>query len=160
MSENYRVLVVYYSHSGNTRIVGQAIAKALDADVEEIVALDEKPGALQFISRGLSATSGRTAAIMAPQKDPAQYDLVVVGGPVYGMTVSSPVRTYLDQQKARFNRVAFFTTSMSHRYAATLDKMGEIAGKAPVGTLGIPGAELRSGQYQEKVAAFCAELAR
>lgn len=160
MNDKQSILVVFYSHSGNTRAVGSEIAQALGADVDEIKLSGESQGALRLASHGLDAVAGRSAAILPPRKDPAQYDLVIIGGPVYGMTVSSPVRAYLNQQKAALKRVAFFTTSMSHRYQSTLDKMGEIVGQTPVGVLGVPGSELRANAYHAQVQAFCAQVTR
>lgn len=42
--------------------------------------------------------------------DPQLYDVVVLGTPVWGGTMSSPTRTYIETNKSKFNRVAFFCT--------------------------------------------------
>ena len=52
----------------------------------------------------------KPAAIKATKKDPARYDLTIVGAPIWVQTISSPMRAYISRKRERFNRVAFFCT--------------------------------------------------
>ena len=93
MAESKKVLVVYYSYSGNTRKLGRAIAEALGADAEEIVDLKQKHGPALFLVGGFKAFLKRTTKIASATHDPRAYDLVIVGSPVYAGNMPSPVLT-------------------------------------------------------------------
>jgi multimeric flavodoxin WrbA len=44
---------------------------------------------------------GRKAALCAVLNDGADYDLVIVGTPVWGRSVSTPVHTYLERTRGQ-----------------------------------------------------------
>ncbi len=132
-----RALVVFYSRSGTTRALAGALARALGADLEEIRDKVDRAGALGFLRSALDATLGR-AAVLEPQRhDPADYDLVLVGTPVWASTVSTPVRAYLENNRKRFRGVAFFATEGGRGAERALSAMAIIARKEPAATLAL-----------------------
>ncbi len=84
-----KILVVYYSRTGTTRKVAQAIAEATHADMEEIVPVRGYKGPLGWLRAGREGSSRRPAEIAPLQKDPTAYDVVVAGTPIWGWNVSS-----------------------------------------------------------------------
>ena len=108
--ERPRVLVVYYSLTGHTKRVAEALAKALGADLEELHDRTDRAGILGYLRCGVEVALGAMAAIDRPRHDPARYDLVVVGGPVWSASVSTPVRTFLWLERERLPSLAFFAT--------------------------------------------------
>ena len=105
-----KTLVVFYSRTGITRKVAETIARVLSGDVEEIVAREDRS---DFSGYGLwreEAVLKKPAAIKATNRDPARYDLTIVGTPIWVQTVSSPERAYISRKRKRFTRVAFFST--------------------------------------------------
>lgn len=101
-------LVVYYSRTGTTRNVGKAIAETLDCDTEEIFDMKKRTGVLGWIRAGKDAK--KLTNIKEVTKDPAQYDVVVLGSPTWNNTFVPAIRTYISQYKDRFKKVAFFCT--------------------------------------------------
>ncbi|MFH1294805.1 MAG: flavodoxin family protein [Candidatus Aenigmatarchaeota archaeon] len=99
-----KTLVVYHSRTGNTRKVAERIARALKADLDEIVDKSPKKGMFML---GMSAFFNMKASIET-KKDSSSYDLVVIGTPVWAGRVCPPVKTYIS--KNTFKRVAFFCT--------------------------------------------------
>jgi len=86
-------LVSYYSRTGHTKKVAELLAEQLSADLEAIwVATEKNVGTL-----AMQAFLSLKAKIAQTTKDPASYDLVLVGSPVWGGRMSSPIRTYLAQ---------------------------------------------------------------
>lgn len=124
-----KTLVVFYSRSGTTKRVAQEVAKVLNADVDEVV--DKKPrnGILGFLIAGYDATKGKTTEIEF-QKDPSEYDLVVIGTPVWNGRVTPAIRTYLLQNRGKIKNAAFFCTCAG-RHGKCLEQMEEILGKKP-----------------------------
>ena len=103
-------LVVYYSLTGNTRHVAEAIAAALNADLEIIEDTFNRDTSLGRPRSAIEGLLGLRSSITPPKHDLSEYDLVVVGTPVWSARLSSPVRAYLSQQRASLKRVAFFCT--------------------------------------------------
>ncbi len=85
MTAEPKALVVFFSRTGKVRRVAEAIAAELGADVEEIVDTRDRRGPFGLLSAARDAMLRRTARIEEPAHDPADYDLVVIGTPVWAL---------------------------------------------------------------------------
>jgi flavodoxin len=130
-----RVLVVYYSRTGTTKRVAAQIAGALSADLEQIVDRTPRIGLVGYLRSGFEATFGRRTRVDAPKSESGLYDLVIVGSPVWNASLSSPVRTYLGDNRGRLKDVAFFCTCGGRGGERVLEQMAAIVGKKPIATL-------------------------
>lgn len=153
-----RVLVVYYSRSGTTRRVAEAVSRALHCDTEAIVATASRTGVMGYLRSLVEAVQRRPSLIERTQKDPVSYDLVVVGTPVWAGSVSSPIRSYLMANKAKLRNVAFFCTLGGRGSESTFGQMQGLAGKAPVARCAITAREALSDRCGVAVAAFVKQL--
>jgi flavodoxin len=153
-----QALVVYYSRTGHTKKVGEELAKALPADVEEIIDTANRSGPIGWMMSGRDATGRKLATIQPVKKDPANYDIVVIGTPIWASNMSSPVRTYITDNKAKFKNVAFFCTEGSTGSEKTFAEMEEVIGKKPKATLTITTADLKSGSDADKVKKFADDI--
>jgi len=148
-------LVAYYSRTGSTKTVAEAIANALNADVEPITADTEGKSMGRL---AMQAMFNARAKIGQTSKDASLYDIVVVGTPVWASKMSTPVRTYLADNKSKFKSVAFFCTYGGRGSEKTLKGMESFCGKTAVGRLDILEKDVKSGEYVEKVKRFATEL--
>ncbi len=105
-----RALVVYYSLTGTTRRVAGALAKELSADVEDIRCARYRTGFPGVLRCGMDSWMGRLPAIGAPRQDLSEFDVIVVGGPIWSFHAATPVRAYLKKVANRLPAVAFFLT--------------------------------------------------
>jgi flavodoxin len=153
-----RVLVAFYSRSGNTKKVAESIGKALRCDTEEILDAKNRAGIWGFIVSGFDATFNKLTTIRPIKRDPSAYDLVIVGSPVWNNAVSAPIRTYLTQYRDRLKGVAFFSTQYSRGSGRPLQQMEDIVGKKPVGLLALSAHDLDHERYETKVRAFAEQL--
>lgn len=153
-----KCLIAFYSRTGTTRKVAHELAERLGADVEEIVDTRSRSGLLGWFSAAKDATLRRGTGIEPPQEDPADYDLVLVGTPVWAFTVSCPVRSYLQQQRERLPEVAFFLTTGCSGMAGTFDTMGEVCGKTPRATLGLRMKDVLQERHADALGRFVEEL--
>ena len=150
-----RVLVVFHSRSGTTRRIARAIADSLEADVEEIIDLKPRTGLFGYLGAGLDAIRRRCTPIGDVARDPAEYDLVIVGSPVWVGRMSSPVRSYLDRNRGKFKAAGFFCTCGGNTNdAAPFAEMAEIAGCTARAVLVVTDAEEARGVEWEKVRDF------
>ena len=154
-----KVLVAYYSRTGNTRRVAEAIAKSLEAEVENIRDGENRLGVIGFLRSGYEALRKRSAAIHSVEKNPEEYDVVVIGSPVWAGSLSSPVRAYLTMHGHRIKEAALFAT-----YAISegriFRQMEELLPKKPIAEISIRESEIRSGEYLRKIEKFIEILKR
>ncbi|MCK4376551.1 MAG: flavodoxin, partial [Candidatus Brocadiae bacterium] len=76
-----RCLVVYYSRSGTTRKAAEAIAGLLGCDIEEILDRKDRSGVTGYLVSLKDSALRKPAEIEPVRRDPADYDLVVIGTP-------------------------------------------------------------------------------
>jgi len=96
MSKN---LIVYYSKTGNVRLLAQTAAQLLDADVEELIDKSKWTGVDGFVRRAHRAMVKGDTALNPTRYAPNNYEQILVFSPLWGPTVCPAVRTYLKQQK-------------------------------------------------------------
>ena len=154
-----RTLVVYYSRTGHVARVAKELARMLGADVECIIDRKDRRGIRGWLRAGSDGTRRKPADIAPPSKDPAAYDLVVIGSSIWNRTITTPVRTYMQKFPGRFPEVAFFINTGINRYAGALPELGQLAGKAPLATMVVHDRELKRGGYVAKIMEFTAQLA-
>lgn len=126
-------LVVFYSRSGLTKQLGIEIARKLSADFEEIIDKKNRKNFLGFLISGYEAITQKLANIKIPEKDPQNYDLIVICSPVWAGSLSSPVRAYLELYKEKIKKVAFVATCIS-KPGKIFKQMKQIT-KEPVSTI-------------------------
>jgi flavodoxin len=152
-------LVVYYSRTGGTKAVGEAIAKELSADCDEIVDLRKRTGLrpIRWLRAALDAKRGKLTEIQTGKK-PEDYDLVVIGTPVWAGRMTPAVRTYLKEHTLEGKRLGFFCTA-SHDTEKAFEEMKKLVPRSHVaGTLGLRAHEVKPGSYEEKVRSFAEGL--
>ena len=60
---NLRTLVVYYSRSGTTRIIAEALSEALNSNIEEIVEANGRAGFFDYVCSLVEAIQKNPSAI-------------------------------------------------------------------------------------------------
>ena len=93
------VLVVYYSQTSNTKAVAECIANQINADIEEIVAVDPYDGDFKAtIERCKEEQKAGTTPKIKPMKvDVSEYKTIFIGYPIWFGTYAPPVATWLDE---------------------------------------------------------------
>ncbi len=146
-------LVVYYSRTGITKKVGESIANQIDADIEEIVSQVKYGGKIGFAKAGKHALSQKIIDIGELKHDPADYDVVYLGCPVWAGKAASPLISYLDKNEGKFREVKFFLTAMSTEFEKAFAEMESYSIK-PSATLGLTTKEVKKDEFKEKLSKF------
>ena len=152
-----KVLVVYYTRTGNTKKVAEEIASRLGADIEEIVDAADRKGLLGYLRSLFDAMVARPVEIRET-RDPFPYDVVVVGTPVWVSSISAPVREYLSQKAGAIRHAAFFLTLGGSGAKSVFRQMEELCGTAPVALLSVREIDLEPGRGVPNVEAFAEEV--
>lgn len=87
-----KTLVIYYSYSGNTKFAAQIVASELHADLEELRPQKTlHASGAGYVMWGLRQLVSQSAPPLEPlQHDPADYDRIVIGTPVWSIHLHRP----------------------------------------------------------------------
>ena len=153
-----KVLVVFYSRSGATRKIAEALTAELKCDTEEIATADDRAGFLGITRSLIEAIRKRPARIVSARVNPSSYDLVVIGTPVWAWSVSSPIRAYLINNGNNLPQVAFFCTMGGRGSEGTFAQMQDLAGKPPRATAAFTTPQVLAGDFPRQLAEFVQAL--
>lgn len=117
-----KILVAYFSWSGNTRHAAQYIANQLGADQFEIVRQKDYPTDYDpcTVEAKEEKERGDRPAIKGKVQNMDQYDVIFVGVPVWWFTAPMPVFTFLEQYDFAGKTIVPFCTCYTAEYQ-TLD---------------------------------------
>jgi flavodoxin len=149
-----KTLIIYYSLTGHTQKIAEALAIQCKADSERIQDRRIRSGVFGTLRTAYEALFSRPGKIRYVSADPGQYDLLILGVPIWMMKLAPPMRSYILKEKHRFNRVAFFCTEGSSGGSRVFLTMQRLCAKQPVATLEVKEADIKSGQYSEKIDNF------
>ncbi len=129
-----KVLVLYYSQTSNTKAVATEIATKLNADIEEIVAVNPYDGDFQAtIDRCIVEREQGTVTEIKPlAADIANYDVIFIGYPVWFGTYAPPVATFLANTDLSGKKIVPFCTFGSGGLESSVKDMAEKQPKAEI----------------------------
>ena len=105
-----KTAVVFYSLDGNCALVAQEIKAQLNADLISLYTKDEKKRSkIGKLFWGGGMVFGRKKPPLKPYAfDPAGYDLIVLGVPVWAGSPAPPIETFLRETGVKGKKVALF----------------------------------------------------
>ncbi len=129
-----KVLVAYYSRTGNTRAIADEIQKQLNADVFEIIPAQEYPAdyhqtteqAKKEISEGIHP------ALKNQPVNLNDYQVIFVGSPCWWGTVASPVATFLAENDFNGKIIVPFMTHGGSGLGRSVNDIKKLAAGAGV----------------------------
>lgn len=125
--EGKKILVAYFSWSGNTKGAAQYIAQKLGADEFEIKREKPYPTEYEPCREEAHAEIGSRPAIVGKVENMEQFDVVFIGLPVWAGTAPMPVFTFLEQYDFAGKTVIPFCTC----YTAASRSLRDIAKATP-----------------------------
>lgn len=149
-----KTLVIYYSLTGNTQKVAEAIASRLKADINRLEDRRSRRGIIGALRTVYQVLLSRPGKIRFANTDPFGYDLMVLGAPVWIMSLAPPMRSYILKEQERFNEVAFFCTGGPSGSSKAFKIMENLCAKKPIATLVVNKKEIKSGHYSTKTTLF------
>jgi flavodoxin len=154
-----KTLVVYYSRSGNTRRVAEMIAQRMGADVQELVDRRTRKGLMGWLRSGRDAIKGESAELEPLSFQPREYDLIVLGTPVWASHPAPATRTFLTSQDLSGKKVALFCTMNAQGGEKTCAVMKELlAGAELAGTLAVAMKKRSADQIRERIDDWATQL--
>jgi flavodoxin len=94
-----KILIAYFSHSGNTREIASQIQKITGGGVFEIQTVkpypDDYDAVVERAKRELE--SGYTPVLKTKVENPDLYDVIFIGYPSWWSTIPAPVKAFLSE---------------------------------------------------------------
>ena len=144
--EAQKILVLYYSQTGNTKAVAEEIANRLGADIEEIVAVNPYDNDFQAtIDRCKQEKEQGVLPDINPVKaDISKYDVVFIGYPVWFGTYAPPVTAFLSNVDLSGKKIVPFCTFGSGGLESSVKDMAAAQPKAEI----LPGYGVRAARME------------
>ncbi|WP_176059597.1 flavodoxin [Paraburkholderia sp. BCC1876] len=125
-----RILVAYFSRSGNTQVIAGLLQRAFKANVFEIRPADPYPA--EYLAAVEQARQERDSGVeprlAARVSDISRYDRVYLGFPIWGETVPPIIRTFLATHELAGKTLTPFVT---HGGYGLGNSMSVLASNAP-----------------------------
>lgn len=152
-----KTLVVYYSFEGNTEYAAKIIAQKLGADLLQLKAGNEPPSGLgKYLIGGRAALKGEKAILYRINKHPEDYDVVIIGGPVWAGTLPPALREFMIQHPFERKRTALFACSASGNASRMLDRLKTmLAGNEILGELSLKSPLKHKDKCTARIEEFC-----
>jgi flavodoxin len=142
-----RILVAYFTRSGNTRVVAGLIQRALCADLYEIKPATAYPeDYLQTVEQASNEKRrGHIPPLAAPVKGLASYDTVFLGFPIWAETTPAIIRTLLSTHDFSGKTLVPFITHGGYGLGDSLEVLERNAKRAQVN----PGFSMQADQERQ-----------
>ena len=106
-----KILVVYYSLTGNTKLIAETIAESINADIlalKPVKELNPESG-MRFFWGGAQSTMKKKPKLKEFDINPIDYELIILGTPVWAWKFSPPIRSFLSKFDLSGKNVALWT---------------------------------------------------
>lgn len=121
-----KILCVYYSRTGNTEKLMEEIAGELCCEKVKLSDGVDRSGITGWLRSGMQAMARHVPQVDKPETELplGEYDLVIIGTPVWAGRCSAPVRSFLAQYGEELKDVAYVITRASDgHYDEVFDQM-------------------------------------
>lgn len=155
--ENAKVLVVYYSREGHTKLVAEKLAKKFNADLEQLIDKKKRIGLIGVSGAGKDAVAGNLTKIASLKHDPHNYDIILIGTPSWFGNVTPAVRTFIKENKFSGKKIGVFGTAHLTGVENALKQAAELINKEnaeEIPTLPLRHRDLTEDALAEKVEIF------
>lgn len=158
-SGDRKVLVVYFSHTGNTRTIAGYIHETVKSDLVEIETVDKYTDDYDTL---LAQVRQEVAAAYCPPittktEDIASYDVIFVGYPIWVETAAPPIRSFLTGHDLAGKTVVPFCTSGTSSAETSYRLVSSLCSRSTVAE----GIQIRRGTYDtayERVAEWLQKI--
>ena len=118
-----KAIVLYYSRTGDTRVVARSIQEAMDCDLQEIKDLKDRSGIKGFWG-GMKDVTNKVKAEIKPQTlNLDAYELIVICSPVWGMHFIPAITTFMSSMDFKDKRIVLAAVARMNMKAEKLEEL-------------------------------------
>ena len=155
-----KILIVYYSRTGNTRTACEALQKELDCEILEIKDMKNRAGGWGFFTSTIGTLFGTHTKIDPVHPELAPYNAVIIGSPIWAGKLSTAIRTFIAENRFDGKKVVLFTTTNVFEKEGSKNKAKKMvteSGGQVVGSFQIAVTEKINGKKIERSQALIKE---
>ena len=132
--KNRKILIAYFSHSGNTKAFAETIQKQVGGSLWAIEPQTAYPKNYnQVVEQARREVDSKVTPKLAGKIDNLRdYDIVFIGTPIWWYTVAPPVRTFLAEYDMAGKTIIPFSTHKGSGLSGIDKTMQELQPKAKV----------------------------
>ena len=153
-------IVIFYSRTGNTRVVAHCLAEITGAELEELTPATYHGGSWGWLKAIAEAAFGRMPRLLQPLEDVGDYDVVYIGGPIWVGRCAPAVRSYARRYLPGTHRLAFFATQGGTSIRRAWADLARLCGTEPVATLTVRADHVRDPELRGEIARFAIRAQR
>ena len=149
MSINKKILVVYFSHTGNTREIANQIHKKVGGDIFEIQSVKPYPDDYDTVVKQAreELDSGYKPALKAKVENIDSYDVIFIGYPNWWGTFPAPVKTFLSSYDLSGKIIVPFCTNEGSGLGNSVSDIVKLCPKSKLlNGLAIRGSTVKTAQ--------------
>jgi flavodoxin len=120
-----KALTVFYTRTGNTRLVAETISNEFDCDLQEIKDLKDRSGIKGFIVGMIDVKTKKTTQIMPEKVDLKDYDLIILCSPTWGMRLTPAITEFINTSDFKNKKVFVVAVAAAEMKAKTFKKIGD-----------------------------------
>lgn len=130
----HKILITYYSYTGNTKYLAEKIQKETGGDIAEIIPVTPYPNNYDEVVEMVKTEKVQNfmPELKPMEKDLSQYDIIFIGTPVWWYTISSPVRTFVAKNDFSGKIIVPFCTHGGGGASSTFTDIKTFAPKADI----------------------------
>ena len=134
-----KTLIVYYSLTGNSKFIAESIKDVIDADILSIKPVKElnPEKSSRFFWGGYQANMKKKPKLEPFDINPLDYDLIILGTPVWSWTFSPPIRSFINKYDLSGKKVALWSCSDGGTEKAIIKLKEELTGVNIIGDLNL-----------------------
>lgn len=154
-----KTLVVYYSMGGNTKFAAELIARDLSADIMPLEPIKNYPRSTigKYIFCGKAATFGEKPKLKPYLYDPADYERIIIGTPVWNSRLAPPINTFLKNSDMKNKTTSAFFSSACGDAEKCIAKLNEKLGHME-GTLSLINTKKNEELTKKRVSEFVEQI--
>ena len=158
-SGDKKVLIVYFSYTGNTRTIAGYIHDTVKSDLVEIQTADTYTDDYDTLLAQIreEVASGYCPPLTTNIENLSSYDVIFIGYPIWVETAAPPIRTFLTTHDLAGRTVVPFCTSGTSSAEASYRLVRSLCPQSTV----LEGIQIRRGTYDtayERVIAWLQEI--
>ena len=147
--KNHKILIVYLSRTNNTKVVAELIQTKVGGDLVALELL--KPYPTDYKTTVAQVAKENESGYLPPLKTQidniAQYDIVFVGFPTWGMQLPPPVKSFLKQYDLSGKTVVPFNTNAGYGVGSCFQTLESLCANSKI----LDGFEIKGGIERDGV---------
>ena len=150
-NDRKRVLIVYYSRTGNTREVANQIHKIVGGDMTELQAAEPYPDDYEAVKQRAmqELNSDIKPALKTKVENIRSYDVIFVGSPIWWGTIAAPVKTFLSEYDLSGKTIMPFITHAGSGLGQSVTDISNLCPKSDISdSIAVWGRDAKTAQNQ------------